>query len=247
MGRKYFVTSGKGGVGKTTVAANLALAKAALGKRTGLLDVDFHGPNVTSALFAEGRIGANDGGLMVPLEVRPNLHVLSPQSLLSDPDGALLWKGPRKLRAISQFVTETAWPELDCFFVDSPPGTGDEALAVARLMPECLAILVTTGHASSLMDARKTASFLKATRLGLRGVVDNMGTLVCPSCGETMEIFPPDGPRALAESLGVPLLARLPWDAAALKLSDALRKPLLEAAPASPVARALADLADILD
>jgi Mrp family chromosome partitioning ATPase len=243
MGKKYLIMSGKGGVGKTTVAAGLALAKARAGKRVGLLDIDFHGPNVCGALFLEERISVNSAAKLIPLNPFPNLHVLSIQSLLENPDGAVLWKGPRKLMAISQFIGETEWPELDYFFIDSPPGTGDESLAAARTIPDLSAILVTTGHSLSLSDAAKAASFLKTVGTSLTGIVDSMGTLICPSCGEETVLYEPQLIQNLAATLGSEVLVRIPWDLSAAKLSESLKKPVLDAAPESVLTRRLLELA----
>lgn len=244
--RKYLVMSGKGGVGKTTVCVNLALAAVRAGARAGILDIDFHGPDVAGALFAEGRVEADDRDRLVPVAVRENLHVLTVQHLLSDPDEAVMWRGPRKMRAIEQFVADAAWPELDWFLVDSPPGTGDEALSAFRSIPGLAAVLVTTGHSLSLADAAKAASFVKAAGASLAGVVDSMCSLVCPRCGEESPLYPPDAVASFAGRLGVQVLARIPWDLEAQRLSETLRMPIAEAAPDSLAAARLRELAERL-
>ncbi|MDR2611927.1 MAG: Mrp/NBP35 family ATP-binding protein [Deltaproteobacteria bacterium] len=244
--RKLLVMSGKGGVGKTTVCVNLAVAKARAGARVGILDVDFHGPDVAGALFLEARVEADGAGMLLPVPAGENLWVLTVQHLLEDPDEAVLWRGPRKMRAVERFVTEAAWPELDFLFVDSPPGTGDESLAAFRQVPGLEAILVTTGHSLSLADAAKAASFLRAARAPLAGVVDCMGTLVCPRCGEETALYPAGAAEAFAARSGAPLLARLPWDLEAQRLSEARGKPVVEAAPDSLLAGRLRELADRL-
>ncbi|MDR3154240.1 MAG: Mrp/NBP35 family ATP-binding protein [Deltaproteobacteria bacterium] len=246
IGGKYLVMSGKGGVGKTTACVNAALAKACGGARVGILDIDFHGPNVAGALFLGGRVEADDEGRLIPVRARRNLHVLTVQHLLSDPDEAVMWRGPRKMRAIGQFVADAAWPDLDFLFVDSPPGTGDEALTALKAIPGLAAVLITTGHSLSLADAAKAASFLKAAGATLAGVVDSMGALECPRCRETIELYPEGAVAGFAQKAGAPLLARLPWDLEAQRLSEAAGKPVLEAAPESALARGLRELAEKL-
>ncbi|MDR1082010.1 MAG: Mrp/NBP35 family ATP-binding protein [Deltaproteobacteria bacterium] len=242
-GKKYLVMSGKGGVGKTSVCVNLALAKAAEGARVGVLDIDFHGPDVAGALFVDARVEADGRDRLVPVRARENLHVLTVQHLLSDPDEAVMWRGPRKIRAIEQFVADAAWPELDVFMVDSPPGTGDEALAAFRTIPGLEAILVTTGHSLSLADAAKAASFVAAAGGRLAGIVDSMCSLVCPRCGGETPLYPPGAVEEFAARRHVPVLARLPWDLEAQRLSEAVRKPMAEAAPGSLFARGIRELA----
>jgi Mrp family chromosome partitioning ATPase len=243
---KYLVMSGKGGVGKTTVCVNLALAKAASGMRVGILDVDFHGPDVAGALYLDARVEADDLGRLVPVRAGDRLHVMTVQHLLNDPDEAVMWRGPRKMRAVSQFVADTAWPELDCLFVDSPPGTGDEGLSVIKAVPDIAAILVTTGHSLSLADAAKAASFVRSAGGRLAGVIDSMGSLVCPRCGEETPLYPEGAVADFARSSGSEVLARLPWDLEAQRLSEAARRPVVEAAPDSLLARRIRELADRL-
>jgi Mrp family chromosome partitioning ATPase len=243
MGKKYLVMSGKGGVGKSTLAVGIALAKAMEGKRTGLLDIDFHGPNVAGALFLEDKVTVNDLGKLTPILARPNLHVLSVQSLLENPNDAVLWRGPRKLRAIAQFIGEADWPELDYFIIDSPPGTGDEALSAAKTIPNLKGVLVTTGHSLSLSDAAKAAGFLKTVGMELFGVVDSLGSLVCPDCHKEIVLFDKEKAQSFAQSLNSNVLARIPMDIEALRLSERQRKPVLEAAPESILSKKILELA----
>jgi Mrp family chromosome partitioning ATPase len=142
-----------------------------------------------------------------------------------------------------QFIGEANWPELDYFFIDSPPGTGDEALTCAKNIEDLKAILVTTGHSLSLADAAKAHSFLQATGTDTVGLVDSMGSLICPHCQEEIIIFNPEAVGALAERFGVQVLARLPWDLEAARLSEDQKKPILEAAPMSVLAKKLVELA----
>ncbi|MDR2460785.1 MAG: Mrp/NBP35 family ATP-binding protein [Deltaproteobacteria bacterium] len=246
MGKKYLVMSGKGGVGKTSICSSLALAKAQKGASVGLMDVDFHGPNIPAALFLEGRIQVDSEGRLVPMKARENLHVLSIQNLLTLPDEAVLWRGPRKLRAILQFIGEAAWPELDYFFIDSPPGTGDEALTCAKYISDLKAILVTTGQALSLVDAAKAYSFLLATGTSTIGLVDSMGDLICPHCKKEIIIHDKALVEALAQKLKLPILARVPWDLEAAGLSESLSKPIFEAAPSSVFTQKILELAEKL-
>jgi Mrp family chromosome partitioning ATPase len=246
MGKKYLVMSGKGGVGKTTLAASLALAEAEKGRRVGVLDIDFHGPNIPGAFHMEGKVTAGDDGMLIPVNIRPNLSVLSLQNLLNNPDDAVLWRGPRKMRAILQFLSDTAWPDLDYFFIDSPPGTGDEALTVARNIPDLKAILVTTGHSLSLADAAKALSFLRSLGVEAAGIVDSMGSMICPRCGEEIRIHPEEGVMDLAAREKVPVLASMPLDPEAVSLAERLKKPILEAAPESPFCIKIFELAEKL-
>ncbi|MDR1166455.1 MAG: Mrp/NBP35 family ATP-binding protein [Deltaproteobacteria bacterium] len=246
MGKKYLVMSGKGGVGKTALCSSLALAKAREGQRVGVLDVDFHGPNLAGALFLEGTVEADERGQIIPLKVLPNLAALSAQPLLSDPDEAVLWRGPRKIRAISQFLGDAAWGELDYFFIDTPPGTGDEALAIARDIPDLEALVVTTGHSFSLADAAKAINYLKAAKASVKGVVDSLGSFVCPKCQEEIVIYPPERVASLAAKFSLPVLARVPLDFEAQARSEERRLPLLEAAPESLLARKIRELASLL-
>ena len=158
----------------------------------------------------------------------------------------MLWRGPRKMRAIIQFLSDAGWGDLDYFFIDTPPGTGDEALTAARGVPGLKAVVVTTGHSLSLLDAAKAVSSLRSLSVEISGAVDNMGFMRCPDCGREQVFFEESKVRRFCEKENIPLLARLPLDHGAMTLSEKLKKPILEAAPDSPLAKALRELADKL-
>jgi Mrp family chromosome partitioning ATPase len=246
LGKIYLILSGKGGVGKTTLAVNLAWAKVMAGHRVGLLDVDLHGPDLAAALYCDAKLEVDEGGRLVPASPRKNLWVLTLQHLLERGNEAVMWRGPRKMRAIIQFIGETAWPELDYFFIDSPPGTGDETLTVLKRMPEARPLVVSAGQQMALSDVAKAIDCLSVCGVKPYGLIDNLSALICPGCGELVEIGDKNATRLLAEKLGLPFLASLPMDPAAAKAADSAQKPLVEAAPSSGLAKAILDLAESL-
>lgn len=246
LGRKFLILSGKGGVGKTTLAVNLAWAKAKAGFRVGLLDVDLHGPDLASALYCDARLEVDERGRLIPASPAKNLWILTLQHLLERRDEAIMWRGPRKMRAIIQFIGETAWPDLDYFFIDSPPGTGDETLTVIKRIPDIRPIVVSTGKAMALSDVAKALDCLSVCGVKPLGLIDNLSTLICPDCGREVEIGDPEATKFLAEKLGIPFLASLPMDPAAAKAADQAGKPLVEAAPESGLAKGILLLAESL-
>ncbi|MDR2302159.1 MAG: Mrp/NBP35 family ATP-binding protein [Deltaproteobacteria bacterium] len=247
LGKKYLVLSGKGGVGKTTVAVNLAWLKAKEGFKVGLLDIDLHGPDLAGALYLDDtKISVDDRGHLVPVEAVKNLWILSVQNLLERKEEAVMWRGPRKMRAIIQFITETAWPKLDYFFIDSPPGTGDESLTVIKNIPDLKALVVSTGHRMAISDVAKALDFLKTTQTEITGLVDNLSLLICPECGQETILHDPAGPKKLAYQANIPFLGSLPMDPAATLLAEQKQLPVAEAAPDSPLATKLKALADLL-
>jgi Mrp family chromosome partitioning ATPase len=246
LGRKYLVLSGKGGVGKTTLAVNLAWAKAKAGSRVGLLDIDLHGPDLAAALYFDTRLEVDSAGRLIPARPAPNLWALTLQHLLGRESEAVMWRGPRKMRAILQFIGETAWPELDYFIIDSPPGTGDETLTVLRRVPGIKALVVSTGQAMALSDVAMALDCLSVVGAEAAGLVDNLSTLICPGCGQAIGIADPEGTRRLALSHDIPFLGSLPMEPAAARAAELARKPLVEAAPDSRLARAMMELVDKL-
>ena len=212
---KILVMSGKGGVGKSTVAANLAIALALQGRRVGLLDVDIHGPSIPKMLhLEEAEIGANETGWIQPVELA-GVKMMSIGLLLRDRDAAVIWRGPLKMGAIKQFLEEVEWGELDYLIIDSPPGTGDEPLSVCQLAaPLDGAVVVTTPQDVSTADVRRSISFCRQFDLRVLGVIENMSGFVCPHCGTLTDIFKSGGGERMAESMGVPFLGRIPIDPA---------------------------------
>jgi Mrp family chromosome partitioning ATPase len=218
---KVLVMSGKGGVGKSTVAVNLASAMAAAGKRTGLLDIDLHGPNVPRMLGIADKRLESDGEGILPFAAAPNLWACSMALLGIAPDTALIWRGPRKTSAIKELLGGVKWGTLDYLFIDSPPGTGDEALTAAQSIPGLTgAVLVTTPQEVALDDARRSASFAKSLKMKILGVVENMSGFVCPGCGLETQVFSSGGGEKLAAELGAEFLGRIPLDPAAVLRAD---------------------------
>ncbi|XPV74903.1 MAG: P-loop NTPase [Desulfovibrio sp.] len=217
---KIFVTSGKGGVGKSSVSVNLAAALAQKGYKVGLLDVDIHGPSVHVLLGLEGQLDIDRGSLLHPKRFSDNLHVVSMASLLEDPDQAVLWRGPKKVALIRQFVSDVQWGELDFLIIDSPPGTGDEPMTILKTMPEALCLVVTTPQEVSLADVRKSVNFLQYARANVLGVVENMSGLICPHCSGAIDLFKKGGGRELAEKYGLEFMGDIPLDPATVVAGD---------------------------
>ena len=210
---RWLVLSGKGGVGKSTVAVNLACALVRRGSRVGLLDVDIHGPNVAKMLGIEERRLGNGRRGMEPVKLLRGLKVVSMASLMPDPGEAVIWRGPRKMGAIRQFLADVDWGDLDHMVVDAPPGTGDEPLSVAQLMGEADgAIIVTTPQEMSLLDCRKCVDFARQVGLPVAGIIENMSGLICPHCQGGIDLFGTGGGQSMAHELGVPYLGRIPLD-----------------------------------
>ncbi len=209
---KILVMSGKGGVGKSTVATNLAISLSLAGKRVGLLDVDIHGPSIPKMLRLEMAGVQGTDRAILPVE-RAGLKVMSVGFLLRDGDDAVIWRGPMKAQVIGQFLRDVEWGDLDYLVIDSPPGTGDEPLAVAQLAaPVDGAIVVTTPQDVATADVRKSINFCRQLQVPVLGVVENMSGFVCPKCGEVTEIFKRGGGEKMAGDMGVPFLGRIPLD-----------------------------------
>lgn len=209
---KIVVLSGKGGVGKSTVSVNLAMALAMAGKRVGLLDVDIHGPSIPTMLGIENEKlhGSEDG--LIPVFVG-NLAVISLGFILKTQDEAVIWRGPKKISAIRQFLAEVSWGDLDCLVIDSPPGTGDEPLSVCQLIGDMDgAIVVTTPQKVAAVDVRKSVSFCRQLGVRVLGIVENMSGFVCPKCGEITQIFPVAEGNRIADDMGLTFLGSLPID-----------------------------------
>jgi ATP-binding protein involved in chromosome partitioning len=211
---KILVLSGKGGVGKSTVAVNIAVALGMEGMKVGLLDVDFHGPSVPALLNLKGELlKSADGGGIMPLEAAGGIRVISLGFALGDSDEAVIWRGPMKMGVIKQLLTDVQWGELDYLVVDFPPGTGDEPLSVAQLIPESDgAVIVTTPQDLSLQDVRKSINFCKHLNIPVLGVIENMSGLVCPHCGKMIDVFKSGGGETMAREMGVPFLGRIPLE-----------------------------------
>lgn len=222
--RKIVVLSGKGGVGKSTVAVNLATALALEGKTVGLLDIDLHGPTVPQLLGLRGVRPALEGEVLLPVEIGSSLKVMSIGFLLNEHEEAVVWRGPMKAVAIEQLLGEVEWGELDYLIVDSPPGTGDEPLAVCQAIGKLDgAVIVTTPQETALANVRRSVRFCKMLGVPVIGVIENMAGFVCPHCGKTTHVFSQGGGAAMASKAGVPLLASIPLDPAIVEAGDAGR------------------------
>ncbi|MGA1874279.1 MAG: P-loop NTPase [bacterium] len=218
---KVLVLSGKGGVGKSTVAVNLAISLGLAGKKVGLLDVDIHGPSIPKLLSLENSSLMVKEEAIVPIRLSDNLKVMSIGFLLRSRDDAIIWRGPLKMGVIKQFLKDVDWGDLDYLIMDLPPGTGDEPLSVCQLVENADgAIVVTTPQEVALADVRKSINFCRALKLPVLGVIENMSGFVCPKCGELTEIFKSGGGERMAGEMGVPFLGRIPLDSRIVEACD---------------------------
>lgn len=206
------VMSGKGGVGKSTVAINLAVSLARLGKKVGLIDADINGPDDPKMLgIDKEKLFANEEGI-IPAETKYGVSIISMAFLLSTEDTAVIWRGALRHKAVQQFLEEVKWEGMDYVVMDFPPGTGDEALTVAQLVPDAEGvIIVATPQDIALLDVRKAINFATQLKLKVLGLVENMSGLVCPHCGKEIEIFGKGGAEKLAKKLGIDFLGSLPF------------------------------------
>jgi ATP-binding protein involved in chromosome partitioning len=215
------VLSGKGGVGKSTVSVNLASALSAHGRKVGLLDLDIHGPNIPKMLGIEDQRPAVLVHTLEPVHVTGNLAVMSMAFLLPDTSTPVVWRGPMKMAAIQQFLNEVNWGSLDYLVVDLPPGTGDEALSIIQLAPNVKgAVIVTTPQDVAVLDAVKAVKFIEKLDLPVIGIIENMSGMVCPHCGDTIDLFGRGGGEKAAQELGVPYLGSIPLDPAMVIAGD---------------------------
>jgi len=241
---KILVLSGKGGVGKSTVAANLASSLSLVGCNVGLLDIDIHGPSIPKILGLEGEScrPSPDPNAIEPVVLGPRLKVMSIGFLLQSPKDAVVWRGPLKYKVIEQFLRDVNWGDLDVLVIDSPPGTGDEPLSVAQLVGRpAAAIVVTTPQEVAVADVRRSVSFCQQLHLDVLGIVENMSGFVCPHCGQTTELFKSGGGSALAQEMGVPFLGRIPFDPQVVVSGDA-GTPFVHRFAESPAAHAFEDI-----
>ncbi len=236
---KILVMSGKGGVGKSTVAVNLALGLANLGHKVGIMDVDLHGPDVCRMLDLTDTLKPpkDPKALVPPLVYSENVKVVSLEYMMKNRDDAIIWRGPLKIQAIRQFVGDMDWGELDYLIVDAPPGTGDEPLSVAQTIQNVQAVVVTTPQAVALADVRKSINFCKSVKMPILGVVENMSGFVCPHCDETVDIFSSGGGEQTAKDFDLPFLGRVPMDPKVVIAGDT-GKPYLSSDADSPATNA---------
>ena len=216
----FMVMSGKGGVGKSTMAAGIAASLAAKGLRTGLMDIDVHGPSIARIMGLTGMPLGTVGGKIQPYAHSENLKIISMQGFLQNQDDALIWRGPLKIGVIKQFMTDVEWGPLDVLVIDSPPGTGDEPLTIAQFIPDCGAIVVTTPQGVALADVRKSLNFCRQVGMDIVGIIENMSGYVCPQCGHHADIFKSGGGETLAREFNVPFLGRMPIDPSVVMAGD---------------------------
>ncbi|HET7371096.1 MAG TPA: iron-sulfur cluster carrier protein ApbC [Gammaproteobacteria bacterium] len=235
------VASGKGGVGKSTVAVNLALALAAEGARVGVLDADIYGPSQPRMLGLEGQRPTSPDGKHIDPLLGHDLQCMS-IGFLVDQDTPMIWRGPMVTQALTQFLNDTNWDDLDYLIIDMPPGTGDIALTLAQRVPVSGAIIVTTPQEIALLDARKGLKMFEKVSVNILGIVENMSTYICPKCGDEEAIFGAGGGQRLAEENGAALLGTLPLDLRIREQTDSGR-PTVVAEPDGDIARAYRTLA----
>jgi ATP-binding protein involved in chromosome partitioning len=237
------VMSGKGGVGKSTVACNLALALGRLGAQVGLLDADIYGPSIPTMLGITGR-PLSDGKKIMPLE-RFGLKLMSMGFLLEDPRSAVVWRGPMLHGALLQFLKDVQWGKLDYLLLDLPPGTGDIALTLSQRLQSNGAVMVTTPQEVALQDVYKAVSMNQKVGIPIVGVVENQSYFICDACSKRHELFGSGGGAKVAEMADAPLLGQIPLDPSVREWSDA-GVPVVEAVPASPAAKAFVQVAERL-
>lgn len=237
------IASGKGGVGKSTVAANLAIALTATGKRVGLLDADVYGPSQPRMLGISGRPSSPDGKIILPLR---NHGVTAMSIGFMVPEGeAVVWRGPMLMGALQQMLGQVQWGRLDVLLIDLPPGTGDVQLTLSQKAEVTGAIIVSTPQDIALLDARKALDMFRKTDVPVLGIIENMSGYICPNCGHEAHIFGHGGARAEAERLGIPFLGEIPLDLAIREAGDG-GAPIVAARPSSPQSRAFIDAAERL-
>jgi len=218
---KLVVMSGKGGVGKTTVSVNLAYGLAIKGYKTGILDIDIHGPNIAKMLGIEDVKLMNSDLGIEPASVLPNLKAISLALIGYSPDQPVIWRGPLKMIAIKQLLSDVNWGELDYLIIDSPPGTGDEPLSICQLIPDMDgAIVVTTPQDVAILDSRKSVLFAEQLKVPVTGIIENMSGFTCPHCGKEVDLFGIGGGEKAARDLKVPFLGRIPLEPLMIKSGD---------------------------
>ena len=235
------VASGKGGVGKSTTAVNLALGLKENGLRVGILDADIYGPSMPRLLGLKGQPQQVAGDKLEPMRAY-GVKVMS-MGFLVDEETPMIWRGPMVMSALSQMPKDVAWGDLDVLVVDMPPGTGDAQLTMAQQVPLAGAVIASTPQDLALIDARKGLNMFRKVNVPVLGIVENMSTFICPHCGERSDIFGHGGARAEAARLGIPFLGEVPLTLAIRETSDAGR-PVVATDPSSPAAKAFREIAD---
>jgi len=242
---KIAIISGKGGVGKSTITANLAMAFAMQGykDKIGVLDADIHGPCIPKMLGLKGQtLIGGPGGLLFPVTGKLGIRVVSMDFLLPNDEAPVIWRGPLKMRAIHQFLSDITWGDLEYLFIDLPPGTGDESLSVMQLIPDMDGVaIVTIPSDVSQAVVRKAVTFAKKMGIPIIGIIENMSGFVCPDCGAKVNIFRVGGGKKIAEEFSVPYLGRIPIDPRICVDSDC-GTPFVAENPESPTVKAFTEI-----
>ncbi len=244
---KIIILSGKGGVGKSTVSANLAIGLSEKGYSVGLLDSDIHGPSIPKILGVEDKLPeATETGIN-PVSVHPKLKVMSMAFLIQDRDAPVIWRGPLKMGAIKQFLGEVNWGDLDYLIIDLPPGTGDEPLSVAQLIPDGTgAIIVTTPQDVALLSVRKSINFVKKMNIPIVGIIENMSGFICPHCKNSVDIFKSGGGLKASKDFMIPFLGKIPLDPQIVESGDS-GKILMIKNEKSDTAKAFRDIIENIE
>jgi len=239
---RLLILSGKGGVGKSFVSANLAWTIAEKGYKVGLVDVDIHGPSIPKIMGLEGREIVIENDEILPIKYSDNLEVMSIAFFLKGKEESVIWRGPMKMGAIRQFLGEVAWGGLDFIVIDSPPGTGDEPLSVAQLLfgPRG-SIVVTTPQDLAVGNVARSVTFSRMVGMQVLGAVENMRYLTCPHCSKKIDLFPGEGASVLYREMGVPLIGQLPFKSEITVMAD---KGILAVREDPDIARVFSDIAD---
>ncbi len=239
---KILVLSNKGGVGKSTVSANLALALTQKGYKVGMLDADLHGPSQAKIFGIENVkfsvSGTHEDIVIEPLTINDKLKLVTTAAIIDSVDAPLIWRGPLKMSLIKQFLSDVSWGELDFLVIDSPPGTGDEPLTILQMLPGIdFVAIVTTPQEMALLDSRKAVNFVKQFNIPHIGIIENMSEFICPHCGGVVEYFNKDGGKRAADEMGIEFWASIPFDTALLNVlekgtikNDAVKKEFSEIA-----------------
>lgn len=240
---KIAVMSGKGGVGKSTVAVNLAASFAKKGYKTGIMDADVHGPNVPKMFGLEGKdLKFTEEGI-IPVKTEEGIEVMSVGFFLESQDVPLIWRGPAKTGVIRQFFAEVIWGDLDVLFIDNPPGTGDEPLTVLQTIPLDGVVLVTTPQSVVQEDVIKSVNMVKDLKIPVIGIIENMSGFICPECKKEVDIFGKSSGEQMAKKLNVPFLGRIPLSVETSQASDA-GTPIVSEDPEAEVSLRISKIVD---